>query len=72
MWEDEKRVELPVNFTSEPRRIVTALLYGKHWSAVITVRGERIRIISVRRAREDEKEAYESDIGKKEDKTCNG
>ena len=30
-----------------------------YWTAVITRRGERIRIISVRRSRREEKAAYE-------------
>lgn len=33
---------------------------GKLWSAVITYRSEKIRIISVRRARKEEIEIYES------------
>jgi uncharacterized DUF497 family protein len=32
---------------------------GKVWSAIITYRGENVRIISVRRAREEEVELYE-------------
>jgi hypothetical protein len=32
----------------------------KHWSAVITYRNEKIRIISVRRARKEEVAIYES------------
>ncbi|HRT30595.1 MAG TPA: BrnT family toxin, partial [Kiritimatiellia bacterium] len=32
----------------------------KHWSAIFTYRGEVIRIISVRRARKEEVDVYES------------
>ena len=32
----------------------------KHWSAIITYRQERIRIISVRRSRDQERALYES------------
>jgi uncharacterized DUF497 family protein len=32
----------------------------KHWSAVITYRGDKIRIISVRRSRIEEVQQYES------------
>jgi uncharacterized DUF497 family protein len=32
----------------------------KHWSAIFTYRGEAVRIISVRRARKEEVDAYES------------
>ncbi|NEQ68065.1 MAG: BrnT family toxin, partial [Symploca sp. SIO2D2] len=33
---------------------------GKHWSAIVTYRKENIRLISVRRSRNDEVEIYES------------
>ncbi|NOY14574.1 MAG: BrnT family toxin [Deltaproteobacteria bacterium] len=33
---------------------------GKHWSAVITYRDETIRLISVRRSRQEKIELYES------------
>ena len=36
------------------------VISGKHWSAVITYRGERVRLISVRRARAEEVAIYES------------
>ena len=32
----------------------------KHWSGIIAYRGDRIRIISVRRSRKEEIEIYES------------
>jgi len=35
------------------------LIAGRHWSAVITYRGEAIRLISVRRARAEEVALYE-------------
>ncbi|QLE57138.1 BrnT family toxin [Nostoc sp. TCL26-01] len=43
----------------EPRFLVIGLINGKHWSAVITYREERVRIISVRRARDEEVKIYE-------------
>jgi hypothetical protein len=39
--------------------LIIAKLAGKHWSAVITYRAEKIRIISVRRSRVEEIEIYE-------------
>jgi len=33
---------------------------GRHWSAVITYRNERIRLISVGRSRDEEVAIYES------------
>jgi uncharacterized DUF497 family protein len=35
------------------------MIEGRHWTAFFTLRGEAIRIISVRRARDDEVEAYD-------------
>jgi len=32
---------------------------GKHWSAAVTYREDRVRIISVRRARDEEAMIYE-------------
>ena len=39
--------------------MVIGLIDGKHWSAVITYRGETVRLISVRRSRSSEVQAYE-------------
>ena len=40
--------------------MVIGKISNKHWSAIITYRGEAIRIISVRRSRREEVELYES------------
>lgn len=40
--------------------MVIGLIDGKHWSAVITNRGEAVRVISVRRSRDEEVTFYES------------
>ena len=39
--------------------VFVGLLSGRHWSAIATYRGETIRLISVRRSRPLEVEAYE-------------
>jgi hypothetical protein len=39
--------------------MVIGMLAGKHWSAIITVREENIRLISVRRSRQEEVAEYE-------------
>lgn len=49
LWEDPERVEIPARTEDEPRIVVIGRIAGKHWSAVITPRGENVRIISVRR-----------------------
>lgn len=60
LWLDEMFVEVPARTEDEPRFLVVGMISGKHWSAVITYRGDRLRIISVRRARAEEVEIYES------------
>ena len=59
LWEDHRRIEIPARTEDEPRFLVIGMIDGKHWSAVITYRGEKVRIISVRRARDEEVAIYE-------------
>jgi uncharacterized DUF497 family protein len=59
LWDDPDLVEIPARTTDEPRSLVVGRIGGKHWSAVITLRGQRIRIISVRRSRPEEAQLYE-------------
>ena len=60
LWMDKAFVEIPARTEDEPRFVVVGMISGKHWSAVITYRGERVRLISVRRSRVEEVEIYES------------
>lgn len=60
LWKDINRLEIPAKTIDEPRWLVMGKIGEKFWSAVITYRGENIRIISVRRARDEEIELYES------------
>ncbi len=60
LWNDPDSIEVPVRTSDEPRYLVIAKISGKYWSGVITYRGEKIRIISVRRSRKEEVEIYES------------
>lgn len=59
LWLDPKLIEVPARTEGEPRFLVVGMIGDGHWSAVITYREERIRIISVRRARREEIEIYE-------------
>jgi uncharacterized DUF497 family protein len=61
LWEDVDLLEVPARVEDEPRFLVVGRIGRKHWSAVITYREERIRIISVRRSREKEIELYEGE-----------
>jgi uncharacterized DUF497 family protein len=58
LWDDPYRIVIPARVVDEPRYIMIAMLEGACWSAVSTHRNKNIRIISVRRARENEKEIY--------------
>lgn len=59
LWDDDGLVDAPVPSDGEPRFLVIGRLRGRHWTAVCTLRGETIRIISVRRARKEEVGHYE-------------
>jgi uncharacterized protein len=50
---------VPARTVDEPRWLVIARIDGKHWSAVAPYREERVRIISVRRSRDEEVAIYE-------------
>ncbi len=45
----------------EPRWVVIGKIEYEHWSAIMTFRNDRIRLISVRRARTEEILLYESE-----------
>jgi hypothetical protein len=60
LWRDPKVLLISASQVIEPRWIAIACIEGKHWSAVFTYRGERIRLISARRSRTKEIALYES------------
>lgn len=60
LWTDAALLEIPARVVDEPRWLLIGRIAEKHWSAVITRRGDSVRIISVRRSRDDEVEIYES------------
>jgi uncharacterized DUF497 family protein len=59
LWQDQYRVELQATSAVEPRFLVIGKIKGKYWSAIITYRGTNVRIISVRRSRDNEVSLYE-------------
>ena len=63
LWNDERRLEIPAKNLDEPRFLIVGKIKGKHWSAVITYRGANVRIISVRRSRNEEVGLYENESG---------
>jgi uncharacterized DUF497 family protein len=60
LWLDPDLLEVPANTVDEPRYLMIGKILDKHWSAVVTYRKENTRIISVRRAQDEEIEIYES------------
>ncbi len=60
LWEDSQRIEIQARTTDETRFVVIGKIKNKHWSAIITYRENKIRIISIRRARKKEVKLYES------------
>ena len=60
LWNDLDLVVVPARTSDELRILVVGMLGETHWSGVITYREDRVRIISVRRSRDEEIELYES------------
>ena len=61
LWADPHLVEIPAPTTDERRWLLIGKIDENHWSAIITRRGGNIRLISVRRSRDEEVEIYESE-----------
>jgi uncharacterized DUF497 family protein len=59
LWLDTERVIVPARTLNEERFLLVARLKGGYWSAIYTMRGEVIRIISVRKSRQNESEIYQ-------------
>ena len=60
LWLDDRKVTIPSEYVGETRKIVIGMIGDRLWAAAITLRGDAIRIISVRRARVKEELLYES------------
>ena len=60
LWNDIEYLEIPAKTIDEPRFLVIGKIGEKHWTGIITYRNDNIRIISMRRARNEEIELYES------------
>ncbi len=60
LWNDPDRIEIPAKNIDEVRFLVISKISDKYWSAIITYRKDKVRIISARRSRKEEIEIYES------------
>ena len=61
LWHDPRRLEVPARTEDEPRFLVIGTIGSTYWAVVITYRGDRIRIVSARRARAEEVRWYEGE-----------
>lgn len=59
LWDDPDYLEIPARTQGETRWLVIGRIERVLYSAVITYRDERVRLISVRRARKEEVQLYE-------------
>lgn len=60
LWDDPDLIEIPARTEDEPRFMVIGIIDKIHWSGIITYRNSTIRIISIRRSRDEEVIVYES------------
>ena len=60
IWEDPECVMIPARTIDKSRYLLIGKYDNKIWSAIFTLRNQKIRIISVRRARKNEEEIYRS------------
>ncbi len=60
IWSDPQMIRLKSLLIGEfeTRYLVIGSVNGKIWTAIITMRNEKIRIISVRRSRKNEEKLY--------------
>ncbi len=59
LWDDDGILVLPSKFAEETRFLAIGRIEDTYWTAIFTERAERIRLISVRRSRQEEKTLYE-------------
>ena len=60
LWDDPDFVKIPAKIEDEERYLIIGKIEEKAWSAIITYREIKIRIISARRSRDKEVNIYES------------
>jgi uncharacterized DUF497 family protein len=58
LWRDPEGLCVPSKYPRESRKLWIAAREGKLWTAIYTEREGKIRIISVRRSLENERNAY--------------
>ena len=58
LWDDDSRIVVPARTSGEERFALIGKFQGRIWTCIYTVREDRIRIISTRRARHEEEIRY--------------
>jgi uncharacterized DUF497 family protein len=58
LFSDPYLLEIPLPFETEPRMAMIGKIEAKIWTAITTRRGDKVRIISVRRAHKSEEKLY--------------
>jgi uncharacterized DUF497 family protein len=59
VWADGGILHIPARSDREERTLAIGRIESVHWAVVWTWRGDRVRIISARRARKEEVRLYE-------------
>ena len=59
LWDDPDLVEIPAKTVDEERFLIIGRIGEDHWSCIVTYRGDKTRIISVRPSHKKEVEIYE-------------
>lgn len=60
LWKDPDLLEIQAKAGSERRFLLVGRIGANHWSAIVTYRDKKVRLISVRRSRKKEVDLYES------------
>ena len=60
LWADQNLLEAPARITGEARWIAIGRIGDTVWAAIFTKRDRATRILSVRRARREERQFYEN------------
>ena len=58
LWDDELHIIVPARSTTEERYALIGIYRGNLWTCIFTLREKNLRIISVRKARDEEKDGY--------------
>lgn len=60
LWDDPERLIIPAKTIDEKQYVLIGEIEGVFWSAIFSYRNQNIRIISIRKSRENEKDIYKS------------